>query len=82
VLAFFETLCQDAQYGLRSFLKNPGSTSVALLSLVLGIGANTAIFSVVYCILIDPYPYTKPAAIWAPQVIEAKTGLNRGSLLD
>lgn len=51
------TLMQDVQYALRQFLKSPGFAVSAILSLTLGIGATTAIFSVVYGILVDPYPY-------------------------
>src|SRR5229473_973264 len=47
----------DARYGLRILLKNPGFTIVAILSLTLGIGATTAVFSVVYGVLVNPYPY-------------------------
>ncbi len=47
----------DARYGMRMLLKNPGFTCVAILSLALGIGATTAVFSVVYGVLVNPYPY-------------------------
>jgi hypothetical protein len=47
----------DAHYGLRILLKNPGFTIVAVLSLALGIGATTAVFSVVYGVMVNPYPY-------------------------
>src|SRR5467141_1303534 len=50
-------IAADARYGLRILLKNPGFTVVAILSLALGIGATTAVFSVVYGVLVNPYPY-------------------------
>ena len=71
-LGLIETLSQDVRYALRGLRKSPAFTAVALLSLALGVGATTAIFSAVYGVMISPYPYAKPGEIWAPEVRELK----------
>src|SRR6202040_1831049 len=71
-------LLQDVRYAFRQFLKSPGFAASAVLSLMLGIGATTAIFSVVYGVLLDPYPY-KDAKRMVHGELRDKNG--RGPLL-
>jgi hypothetical protein len=66
-------LLQDLHYSARQLIKSPGFTLTAVLSLALGIGAATAVFSVIYAALVNPYPY--PAADRIVRLtVESKAG--------
>jgi predicted permease len=68
-----ETIAQDVRFGLRSLKKSPGFTAVAILTLTLGIGVNTALFTIVHGVLLNPLPFSHPdrlVSLWERNVIE------------
>jgi len=65
---FFTNLLQDLRYALRQFKRNPGFAAVAILTLGLGIGASTAIFSVIDNVLLEPFPYKDARHIVYPRI--------------
>jgi len=74
-----ETLIQDIRYGIRMLLKSPSVSIVATIALALGIGANTAIFSVVNAVLLRPLPFPNSEALVAVTETDQQRGLLRGS---
>jgi putative ABC transport system permease protein len=80
-----ETLLKDIRYGLRGLLKRPGFTLVAIITLALGIGANTAIFSVVNAVVLRPLPYAEPdrlMTLWETMPGENQRSVAPGNFVD
>ena len=82
-----DEMFQDLRFGLRMLLKKPGFTLIAVMTLALGIGANTSIFSVMLSVLVKPLPYQEPERlVWLantnPSLGVGQTFLNPGDILD
>src|SRR6202012_4423582 len=79
-----KTLLQNLRFSLRSLGRNPGLTITVLLTLALGIGANTAIFTVDYETLLAPLPYPQPnqlVMVWS-KIQTYRNGVSAGDYLD
>jgi putative ABC transport system permease protein len=77
-----ESLLQDVRYGIRSLLKSRRFTLAAVLTLALGIGANTAMFSVIHSVLLKPWPFRDPARVLAVSQRQANGNGNLFSTQD
>ena len=77
-----QSLWQDVRYGLRVLVRSPGFTAIAVVTLALGIGANTALFSVVSGVLLDPLPFPAPDRLYAVYTRTATFGTSSVSYLN
>ena len=81
MLKFMTTLLSDLRFGARMLLKNPAVTFIAVLALTLGIGANTAIFTVVNAVILGSLPYANPeqlVTVWEQREGREQNVINLG----
>ncbi|HKQ88120.1 MAG TPA: ABC transporter permease, partial [Candidatus Acidoferrales bacterium] len=79
-----QNLWRNARYGFRLLRRNPASSAIAIVALALGIGANTAVFSIIYATLIAPMPYPHPnqiVVVWS-KIRGNRNGVSAGDYLD
>ncbi|HEV8149151.1 MAG TPA: ABC transporter permease, partial [Gemmatimonadales bacterium] len=79
-MTILDELSQDLHYAVRALRRSPGFTLTALFTLALGIGANTAIFSVVRGVLLEPLPFAAAARIVRVWQVNPSTGMNKGTV--
>jgi len=75
ISVWIDNFLQDVRFGFRMLRRNPGFTAAAVLTLALGIGANTAIFSVVYAVLLRPLPYAHAEQLYNVFQAEKQQGI-------
>src|ERR1017187_6625636 len=77
----FHTIWQDLRYALRTLRKSPAFTLTAILSLALGIGANTTIFTVVHGVFLNPLPIQKASELLSAHTLDTTPGTRSSNLL-
>ena len=87
MLILLQQLTQDIRFGFRTFVRTPGFTTLAVLSLALGIMATTAMYSVIHAVVLDPFPYKDVDAlmsvkVWNPEQAGSRTGYSTDEFLE